>query len=435
MEATAAPGRGGRKREAVAGAVGVTETRNSALDDDHAARVQGDHIEAAFRAHTSPAFERLTRGATDAPTGRESSTSLATCEKIPTISGTISESGGSVPETADEVGYISDATEAIRLSISRDRRRQRKVLELIKQNEVAHAKRLVNCGRQSVELECGDCGESNYVPIHCDSPLCPECGNRKMGRVAGRYAGEVAGWDHPTMLRLSLPDRVEADEASISRAVDALRGAFGRLRRRKIPPNGDGWNFEALAANLKKVGERDLAARLRTQYINRGRWIPVEELLRGGFYAVDVKQKEDGRLNIHLHVLADCAWFPQAALSALWDDLMDAPVVDVRRVYGRGEGDAEDAVMEAVGYAAKPPEYESVEDEVAYYRALKGSKLVQPFGDLHGNTPDSEKLRCDGCENVPLLGWEYLGVLDEVLGATGSAPDGDRPPPREERPR
>lgn len=390
-------------------------------------------VEDAFRAHLSPAFERMTRTAAGVQTGREPTSSLATCEKVPTISETISESADSVPQTIDDVDYISDATEAIRLSISRSRERQRKVLALIEENEVAHAKRLVNCGRQSVELGCGDCGESNYVPIHCDSPLCPECGNRKMGRVAGRYAEEVAGWDHPRMLRLSMPHRVDPDEESIARAVDALRGAFGRLRRRKIPPNGDpedghGWEFEELASKLRMVGERDLAARLRTQYINRGKWIPVEELLRGGFYAVDVKQKADGRLNIHLHILADCPWLPQAALSSLWDDLMDAPVTDIRAMDGRGQQDAEEAVIEAVGYAAKPPEYESVEDEVQYYKALKGSKLVQPFGDLHGNTPDSEELRCTGCENIPLTGWEYLGVVEEGFGAVGSAPDGDRPP-------
>lgn len=405
----------------------VSGTRNAAVDDDHAARLEAANVQAAFRAHLSPAFERIARNAAEAPTGREPSPSLATCEKVPTISPNSDAAAGNVPETVDEVGYISDATEAIRLSISRDRDRQRKVLELIKQNEVAHAKRLVNCGRQSVELECGDCGGSNYVPVHCDSRLCPDCGRRKMGRVAGRYAGKVAGWDHPTMLRLSMPRLVEPDAASITKAVDALRGAFGRLRRRKLPPDGDGWSFEDLAEKLRMVGERDLAARLRTQYVSQGKWIPVEELLHGGFYAVDIKQKGDGRLNVHLHILADCAWFPQAALSSLWDDLMDAPVVDVRRVYGRGENDAEDAVMETIGYAAKPPQYESVEDEVAYFRALKGSKLVQPFGQLHGNTPDSEKLRCDSCENVPLMGWEYIGILDDGFGAVGGV-DGDRPP-------
>jgi hypothetical protein len=323
---------------------------------------------------------------------------------------------------------VSDATEAIRLSLGRSRERQRKVLELIKQDEVAHAKRLATCGRKSVELECGDCGTENYVPMHCDSPLCPECGKRKMGRVAGQYADVVAGWDAPTMLRLSLPQRVEASVEAVRGAVEALRGAFGRLRRRVIPASGDGWEWREWKRHLRMVGERRLAKRLEVEYVSQGRGIPFEEIVPAGFYAVDVKQKEDGRLNIHLHILADVPFLPQAALSQLWDDLIAAPVVDVRRVDGRGKKDMERAVVEAVGYAAKAPEYQETADEVAYFRALKGSKLVQPFGELHGNTPGSDELRCTECDGVPLMGWEYLGVVDERPRVQGASADGDRPP-------
>lgn len=398
-----------------------------ALDEDHKARAEAARLRPLFKAHDSPAFRELATAASDAP-GGEPGSSLATCEKVPTISEGTGETGESVPETAEEMGYVSDAAAAIRASISRDRDRQRKVIELIKQGEVAHAKRLVECGRKSVELECCDCGEHEFVPMHCDSALCPTCGKRKMGRVAGRYAERVGSWKHPTMLRLSMPTRVEPGVEEVERAVDALRGAFGRLRRRKVEPSGDGWEWEEWKRSLRQMGERGLAARLQTEYVSQGKWIPVEELLRGGFYAVDVKQGEDRTLNIHLHILANVPWFPQAALSALWDDLMDAPVVDIRRVDGRGEQDMEDAVMETIGYAAKAPEYVDASDEVAYFRALKGSKLVQPFGSLHGNTPPSEELQCSECDGVPLLGWEYLGVVDERPSVEGATGEGDRPP-------
>lgn len=35
---------------------------------------------------------------------------------------------------------------------------------------------------------------------------------------------------------------------------------------------------------------------------------------------------------MHFHILADVPFTPQAVLSAIWDDLTDAPVVNVRRV-------------------------------------------------------------------------------------------------------
>jgi hypothetical protein len=86
--------------------------------------------------------------------------------------------------------------------------------------------------------------------------------------------------------------------------------------------------------------------------------------------------------------------------------------------------------MEVIGYAAKPPEYESVEDEVAYLRTLKGSPLIQPFGDLHGNSPDTlSELRCCSCGESPEA-WYYLGVVDGHLEtAVVHGSDGDRPPP------
>lgn len=406
----------------------------SQLADDHDADRRDRDLFQLFRAHTSDIFHVLAQRAAGHDTGRESPLSLATCEKIPTSRRRAILTTD--PELADQTGYelaerTSDATEAIHDSLSRDRDRQELVLELIQAGHVAHARRLASCCKRSVELGCTSCGEPNYVPMTCDSRLCPECGGRRMGQAAGRLGPVVADWDHPTMFRLSLSDRVDPDAESLTRAVDALRGAFGRLRRRVVPPDGDGWSWSDWMGKLRMVGERDLAARLRTEYVNQGRGIPMDELLRGGFYAVDIKQKDDRRLNVHLHVLADAPWIPQAALSALWDQLIDAPVVDVRRVYGRGEADAESAVMEVVGYAAKPPEYQEPADEVAYYEALAGSKLIQPFGDLHGNTPSGDELlRCGECRLIPMWGWEYRGVVDGAISTVlvGSAPDGDRPP-------
>jgi hypothetical protein len=266
--------------------------------------------------------------------------------------------------------------------------------------------------------------------------------NRKTGQVVGQYRDRVGAWDAPTMLRLSLPDRVSRD--GLRDGIDALREAFGNLRRRVVPAEGshqgkrwvwkrdggepaDHYWQSALCAS----GRRDLAARWETQYVSQGKGIPFSEIVREGFYGVDIKQKEDGRFNVHLHVLADCPYLPQAALSSVWDDVVGAPVVDIRRVEERGEFDEESALVETIGYAAKAPEFEEPEDEAKFLTALKGTKLIQPFGDLHGNTPDVEALlRCANCELEPAY-WNYQGVVrgrrETVL--VGGGPEGDRPPP------
>jgi hypothetical protein len=416
------------------------------LDEDHAGDRDDRELAELFKAHTSPAFTALLYHRLDLGDPGEPSVSLATCEKVPTISGADGESRGENHQKATgEGGYlkgdaggeprqITAATEAIRISISRSRERQRKVLALIGAGEPAHAKRLANCRRQSVQLECppmaGGCGsDENYVPVSCDSRLCPDCMKRRQGRLVEKYAPVVGSWDHPTTFRLGSPKRVKPER--VEAAIDALRGAMGRLRRRKIQPNGEGWTWKDWKSALIAVGQTDLARRWQKRYVDQGKWIPFDEVVRSGFYAIDVKQGADGLLNVHAHFLADVPWLPQEALSALWGDLHAAPVVNIQRVDGRGEEDIEDAVIEAVGYAAKAPEFQTAEAEAEYLTALKGSKLVQPFGDLHGNTPDVVgMLRCCDCEQSPAY-WNYLEVVGGEISTAlvGSAPDGDRPPP------
>ena len=93
--------------------------------------------------------------------------------------------------------------------------------------------------------------------------------------------------------------------------------------------------------------------------------------------------------------------------------------------------DTEAAVAEVMGYVTKPPEFATVADGVEYLTALKGSRLVQPFGSLHGNTPVvTGVLCCSACERAPRW-WNYMGVVDghDNMTVIGSGVDGDRPPP------
>lgn len=367
--------------------------------------------------------------------GRGTPLSVPTCEKVPR-SGRDADQSGDYAESMDDLERMPRALEAIQASYGRSWERQRKVIALIEAGEIAHAERLATCRRRSVQMECPDtfgaegCGSTdNYVPINCDSRLCPDCMKRKMGQKAGQYEPVVETWDHPTMLRLSLDRRF--DPAELEHAVDALRGAHGRLRRRVVPvegnpTEGNGWSWPDWKRSLRQLGETELARRWQKRYVDQGKGIPFEEIVRTGFYGIDIKQGRDGTLNVHMHILADVPWLPQAALSAVWNDLTDAPVVDIRRVDGSREG----ALMETIAYAAKAPEFESLDDQVAYLLTLKGSKLVQPFGALHGNTPDvSAVLLCGDCGRSPRW-WNYLGTVDGQYSTVEVvAVGGDRPPP------
>ena len=65
----------------------------------------------------------------------------------------------------------------------------------------------------------------------------------------------------------------------------------------------------------------------------------MREVMQEGLYGIGLKQNlENGTANVHMHVLANSPWLPQGALSQMWDVIVGAPVVDVRRITDRDDG-------------------------------------------------------------------------------------------------
>lgn len=355
-----------------------------------------------------------------------------------------------------------DRLTAIYQVMGRNEERVEKVLLLLERGEVSHALRLATCGQQSVQLKCpepaGGCGhEDNYVPVHCGSRLCPDCSKRKVGQLIEEWTPAVRAMDNPSFATLTIKN---VDDPAKGR--DAICGAFGRLRQRTIPFEGSTtregetkrWTWwrgtrpehfedgtDQWKVGLQEANAHDLARHLQKQYVeaewtdvtghHKGKAIPFKEVVAGGLYAVDVKQKGPEEFNVHLHVVLDVPYLPQAALSSVWEDLTGDPVVDIRRIYDRtGEG-IQKALAETVAYATKSPEFESFEDAVDFVTEMKGKALVHPFGTLHGAAADpGGLLRCANCEITPAW-WTYSGIVNERIDNMGQnwESDGDRPPP------
>ena len=438
-------GTGDRKSRAVREAVAVsTESKQSLLDARHAERRAAAKTSELFRAHRSPIFYR--RSLQVANLEREVPSSVHNCEQLPT-SDAIREPSGDSDDVLTQQERVSQATEALRAGISRSRERQRKIIELVMAGEVGHAERFAKCLRQSVQLECptfgGGCGsQDNFVPVTCDSRLCPHCMNRRMGKAIEKYRLPVESFDYPALLTLTMENVSDPETGK-----EAIQGAFGRLRRRVIPasgsvevPDGEGgtkivrWVWKMgddggepadfyWKSALCAAGEHDLARRLQKQYVDQGKGIPFSEVVPAGLYGIDIKQQDSERYHVHLHALCEMPFVPQAALVSVWNDLTGASVLDIRR---RG-----DMLAETIGYVCKPPQFESVSDEVEYLTALKGSRLMQPFGELHGNIGDAPSLlQCADCGRAPQF-WNYLGLVDEAYdNMTIATSKGDRPPPQ-----
>ena len=421
-----------------------TESTQSLLDAGHAERRASAKTSELFRAHRSPIFYR--RSLQVANLDGEVPSSVHTCEQLPTSDENLVPSGDS-DDDLTQSERISRATQILQAGISRSRERQRKILALIMADQLGHADRFAKCMRQSVQLECplvgGGCGcEDNYVPTTCDSRLCPFCMNRRMGKAIEKYRLPIEAFDYPALLTLTMENVSDAKKGK-----EGIQGAFGRLRRRVIPPSGsveipDGeggtktvrWVWKMgdddgepadfyWKSALCEAGEYALARRLQKRYVDQGKGIPFSEVIPAGLYGIDIKQQESERYHVHLHALCEMPFVPRAALVSLWQDITGASVIDVRR---RG-----DLLAETIGYVCKPPEFETVEDEVEYLVALKGSRLIQPFGELHGNIGDAPSLlECSNCGRTPSF-WNYLGLVDEAHdNMTLATSRKDRPPPQ-----
>jgi hypothetical protein len=471
----------------------VSTRSQTRIDDDHRAdrRDRWVDLDRLFTAHTSPAFHRLVLDAAgiDRP---DLPLSLATLEKAshdsdenplpPSLDILHAELDRGLerdneklalfssddlarvsPEVRDRLTSVEDdrefrhramqmiesgdvgeaGSDAIRDVMHRDHERRLNTLDLIRYGEESHARRLAQCMTKSVQLECpsmaGGCGsDDNYQPITCKSRLCPECVSSRIGKNIGRYKQVVSEWENPVHIRFGLDDRRENPHA----ALDELREVLRKFIRRKIPPSGEhqgkewGWKSDggspadhywkqSLCGSNFHTEARDW----EREYVDKGRWIPVDEILPSRFYGIDQKCADDGSWNVHVHMLADCRYFPQAALSSVIEDCGGGPNVHIETIDESPGKTMESAIAETIAYATKAPEAGSREEKVKLVAEMKGAKLVQPSGECYGEIPDPDGvLLCSECERSPAW-WTYIGVVDHPHDTMVLSTDGDRPPP------
>jgi hypothetical protein len=344
---------------------------------------------------------------------------------------------------ADEVGEAG--SDAIRDVIHREHERRLNVLDLIRFGEESHARRLAQCMTKSTQLECpsiaGGCGsDDNYVSITCKSRLCPECLNAEIGKNIGRYGQVVAEWDNPVMIRVGLDGRRENPH----QARDELRAIRRRFADRKVPPSGEHqgtrwvWKSDGGASakhywkqSLCASGAYQEAREWERQYVDEGRWIPVDEILPSLFYGIDQKRGEDGSWNVHFHIIADGRHFPQAALASVWEDCGGGPNTHIEPISEAPGETIGSAIAETISYATKASEAGSREEKVKLVAEMKGAKLVQPAGECYGSIPDPDgELLCTDCERSPAW-WTYIGVVNHPHETMILSTDGDRPPPED----
>lgn len=286
---------------------------------------------------------------------------------------------------------------------------------------------LRGCGDDFLAGVCLDCGhgsdEPDGIQITCGFRICPECGQERQAELYARYADAIGDvLDDPVrFLTLTVPN-----VSTLSRDdVDRLKDAWRSFRRRQITRD-----------DLAEVDDGWLWA---SAQIDRGMSPTWGDVWTAGVYAIEASWNVATGWNLHMHVICQGRYAPQAAISYAWREVTGAQVVDVRNVDRTG-----DAVAELVKYVAKRPEtersqvtYELAGEKLAELQtATYRMPLIQVWGDAHPNAPGPSITAADDDRDGPVCpecGSDrfYLQISDPELYdiALRVAGNQDRPPP------
>jgi transcription elongation factor Elf1 len=237
------------------------------------------------------------------------------------------------------------------------------------------------CTTKVRTLFCTNCGYRHPVPVTCGRRTCPDCARRRYYEIKEKYEPLQEHLREPKFVTLTLKrypiDHPKNDlEELVDRAVEGLK----KLRRRKL-----------------------------TRYV------------RGGFYAIEVKPPEPERdlgWYVHIHALWDGPRIPQEALSEAWEEITgDSFRVDIRECRK-----PESAVSYVLGYTTAGPKIEKdwagVDKETrdTFEEAVKGRRLLQTFGHLHGKQAMDTEFSCPNCSQSA---WVVLDLNPSLARRVG----------------
>jgi len=239
------------------------------------------------------------------------------------------------------------------------------------------AEKLEGCAER-ISLICTNCGSEKKVETRCKQRWCPVCAVILSIKRIQRYDKAAKAMQWPLMLTLTMKNTAIAEAAA-----NEIVKAFTRLRR--------------------------------TQF-----W---RNTVKGGVASYECTNQSRG-WHPHLHVLVDCRWLAvntaeprrtdsretrahklrsaQRELSQQWAQAIGQTqaIVHARRAYGP-------MLKEALKYNLKPSDLLNSKAPIAgLLRALKGKRLVIPFGTCYGlgkqwKTEDAErahKCACPDCK-------------------------------------
>lgn len=269
------------------------------------------------------------------------------------------------------------------------------------------ARTLEACNTE-MPMRCGQCGHRKIGHTQCRRRWCPRCQRIISAQRVQRFRQGVALMQWPLSIMLS-----HQNEDHAHNSFRTLMPAFKRFRRTKIWKNN----------------------------------------VKGGLVSYEVTNRF-GTWHDHLHALVDCRWLAletpewrktntaaanrkllkqaHAELSSAWASCLDQEeaVTWVDRATGG-------RLMEHIKYTVKASDLLACTGRIApLLRAMKGRRLVQPFGSLYGlskqwkkdDDDQRQQCKCPSCQATSSFIPEF--VVEATIRRSQEQPGAKRASPR-----
>lgn len=228
-------------------------------------------------------------------------------------------------------------------------------------------------------------GRVATAPGLCRDRLCPTCQKMRARQLATRLESIICTFDAPRFVTLTL----RSNEDDLSTCMTRLYESFRTLRRRP-----------------------DWKARVKA----------------GAAVCEVTRSADTGRWHVHLHVVIDGEYFPQALLSAMWLDVTgDSSIVDIRAVHRRT-----DAVKYLTSYIAKGNGIDRWPHAAVceYALGMHGRRLLLTFGVAkapkieegeHGEVSEKVEVLCSASRVLRArdAGCPYADLATQLLQRAG----------------
>ena len=204
------------------------------------------------------------------------------------------------------------------------------------------------CGNEAkyIDLFCKNCGQLITMPIRCHKRTCPDCSQKRNSQILFKYQDIAKTMQNPKLITLTMTWSKD------------LRGSVRKMRT--------AWNKLCRQA-------------------------PFRKSIRGYFAGFHFIPKPGGMWYIHMHILADSIYIPQATLSAKWHQAVGTGfIVDIRKAWSQKGG-----LKYLLGYVTATKHLVDHEDDVN--ESLHGVRIISTGGSCHNVPTNHPRLICSRC--------------------------------------